>query len=193
MLRQIILVAVILLIASCATTQLSNVVVNPDFQGPIKSVMVMGSSANNQNRAAFEQEFALLFQKNGVRAVQSRDPIPRFQAVTDQQIKDIVREQGVEAVFVARVVDVGHDNTYVAPAFVYYRPYYSPFYMNAAVRPGYVATTTTIFIEVTLHNATRDELIWSATSASFNPTKLDDVLDELGRTVIEQFRKNGLL
>lgn len=193
MLGQIISGATILLLAGCATTQLSNVVVNPNFQGPIESVMVMGVATNAQNRATFEQEFASLFQKNGVRAVQSRNPIPRFQAVTDKQIQDIVRQQGVQTVFVARVVNVSHENNYIPPTFVYYRPYYSPFYMGSMWSPAYVATTTMIHIEVTLHDATADQLIWSATSTSFNPTKLDDVIDELGRTVIEQFRKNGLL
>lgn len=193
MLRQIISVATILLLAGCATTQLSNVVVNPNFKGPIESVMVMGVASNAQNRAAFEQQFASLFQRNGVRAIQSRNPIPRFQAVTDKQIQDIVRQQGVQTVFVARVVNVSQENNYIPPSFVYYRPYYSPFYMGSVWSPGYVATTTTIHVEVTLHDATADQLVWSATSASFNPTKFDDVVDELGRTVLEQFRKNGLL
>lgn len=193
MLRQITLITGVLLLASCATTQLSDVLVNPNFQGPVKSVMVMAVTQKAANRAVFEQEFAQLFQKNGVRAVQSRNPIPRFQAVTDKQVKDIVRQQGVQTVFVARVVDVSQENNYVAPSFVYYRPYYSPYYINYGWSPGYVATNTTIFIEVTLHDVAGDELVWSATSASMNPTKVDDVLDELGRTVIEQFRKNGLL
>ena len=146
MLRQTILIVMTLLTVSCATTQLSNVVVNPNFQGPIDSVMVMGITAKEANRAVFEQEFARLFEKNGVRAVQSRNPIPRFQAVTDKQVKDIVRQAGVQTVFVARVVNVSQENNYIPPSFVYYRPYYSPFYTNYAWSPGYVATTTTIHI-----------------------------------------------
>ena len=193
MLGQITSIAGVLLLAGCATTVISNKYVDPQFRGPIDSVMVMGITAKEGNRAAFEQEFATLFQNNGVRSVQSRIAIPRIQAVTDKQVKDIVRREGVQTVFIARIVNVSKENNYVAPGFVYYRPYYSPYYINSAWSPGYVTTNTTIHIEVTLHDVTTDKLVWSATSESFNPTKIGDVIDELGRTVVEQFRKDSLL
>jgi hypothetical protein len=59
--------------------------------------------------------------------------------------------------------------------------------------PGYYQEDKTFYVETNLYSIDQQKLLWSGTTSSLNPSKLDQTLDDIIATVKAQMQKEGLV
>jgi hypothetical protein len=133
-----------------------------------------------------------------------------------------LKKDGFDAVIVMRLKSVEKNATYVPPTYTYanayggwydyrgycpgyYSPgYYSPnyyatgyyatgIYSPETYTPGYFKDNETFIVETNFYSITETKLLWSATTTTLNPTKLDEALGQIIRAIKTQLRKEGVI
>lgn len=99
-------------------------------------------------------------------------------------------------ILLMRLVDVEKETSYVpgtTTAFYGgYRRYYgygSGFYTT----PGYYTTNKNYFVETAVYSIDPDKLLWTATSKTVNPSKLENTVKEIGDAVSARMKKEGFI
>jgi hypothetical protein len=108
----------------------------------------------------------------------------------------------IDAVLVSRLVKV--DKTianipgysYAVP-YAYYRSFYG--YYGTVYRqvysPGYLREDSSVRVETNFYSATppNEELIWTATSDSFNPKSPQKAIDGIVKLIVKELKKQAIL
>jgi hypothetical protein len=195
-------IASALMVTACATTKLNSVWKNKNYEGAaLEKVLVVGVSDNVRNRKIFEDSFAAKFTESGVTAVPSHEVLPTDEALTKESVKSKAQELGMTAVLVTHYVGTDTKTVYTPPSYdrMNMHPYYGRFdtyyptvysYVN---QPGYYSEREYVKLESSLYDTQSEELVWSAESSTMDPETADQLIDSLGKAVMESLRKNGLL
>ena len=194
---QAVLISMVLLVAACASTNLSNSWTTPDFKGPpLKKLMVVGVSNQPALRRTFEDEFVKELKAAGVDAVASYNFIPEDGQVEEARVTQAVKEAGVNGVLITRFirVDVNTQVTQGYPPMVgmgWYGGYagaYGGFY-----DPPMVTQTDTLVLETSLYGVDESHLLWSGTTQTFAPTNLKQEMPGFAKVVIGALQKQKLI
>ena len=188
-----------ILVAACATTQITSVWKDPSYQARPAKVMVIGVARNALNRRLFEDEFVRQLKERGTEAIASYTVLSDKQQDDQAAIAAKVKELGADTVLITRLVSKKTVQYYV-PGTVYYPPpyYYNwPDYYGYGYRylysPGYIAEDQYAVIETNLYESGSDKLVWAATSE----TVMNDADHKLIKSYIgimaDTMSKNGLI
>ena len=194
--------AVLALLAGCAaSTGLSNMWRDPEFNGPpLRNVVVVAMRRNSVQRRLWEDGFASEFDRYGVRAVPSYRLFPE-QVPDTSQLMGAIADKGFDAVLIMRRAGSGTEEHYV-PGYVTTRPvtYRSPWtgwYHTAwtnVYEPGYVETDQLVYNDVELWDL-RDtgDIVWAGTTHTINPSSSAEVNHEISKVIIPELDKQGLI
>lgn len=115
----------------------------------------------------------------------------------EEMVKAKVNELGIDGVIVMALKDVKKDTKYV-PGVPDYMPtyYYTPYYNNyfavydRIYSPGYYVENTDVYIESSVYDAQKEELVYSLMSETVNPTSVGDFAKSfskaLSTTLVDQ-------
>jgi len=178
---------------------------NPHFASQrFNQVLVMGVSANPEVRADFEDAFSANLQEQGVNAIAGNQILlrPASKETEMDYLRAQIREHKIDAVVVTRLVDIKTNITYIPGDnyFVAY-PYYHTFYgyygsiYSQVYTPDYLVEDKTVRIETNFYATTPPDgdLIWTATTDTFNPKSPKKVIKPLVKLLVEQMRKEGVI
>jgi hypothetical protein len=188
----------ILLIAGCASTTLQSTWSDPSFTGgPFRKFFVMGLSARNVTaRRVFEDIMVAKLQAAGVQAVPAYQYLNDDGPAGEQSVQAAVAQSGADAVMMERVLGVDTRTNVstelvpgpmMGPGMGWYGPY-SGWYAVPQISQYQVATA-----ETTLYDAKSRQLVWTATSQTFNPTSVQKEAPGLADAVIGALRQRGLI
>ena len=59
--------------------------------------------------------------------------------------------------------------------------------------PGYYQEDKTYYVETNIYSLKSNKLLWSGTTSSLNPSKLDQTIDDIINTLRAQMQKQGLI
>ena len=59
--------------------------------------------------------------------------------------------------------------------------------------PGYYTTDKKYLVETNVYSVDQDKLVWSGTTSSMNPSKIDTTTAEIADAVIEKMKDEGFL
>jgi len=179
---------------------------NPQYHGQkFHKVLVIGVARDTEVRADFEDGLAAQIARPGMEMIPGNQILlrPDPQAHPDlNYLRAQIRDHEIDAVVVSRVLRVDKEvisvpsSTYVAP-FPYYYSFYG--YLGAVYPivydPGYTREDTTVSIETNVYATSKPEgdLVWTASSQSFNPKSAKKVADGLIKELPKQMEKDGLL
>lgn len=110
----------------------------------------------------------------------------------DQKLK----QDGYAYVLVTRLADVSKELSYVPGTTSGYYGGYGRFYGYGAgyySTPGYYTTDKNYFVETTVYSVNPDKLLWTGTTQTLNPTKLEKSVSDIADVVAEKMRKDGFL
>jgi len=189
------------LLTACSTTILTGSWRNPDYQGTVAKVYIVGVSKQTTQRRIFEDEFGQALSRHGVVAVPSyRDLNPVLEASYDQ-ILTRVRASGADAFLVTRILG-RRTETVVNPARVtaiptysyfpprrdhYYRGYYEHRY-EMIFEPATVTEYVILTLESNLYDTRTESLIWSAEletdTSGVLRTKIREFVDLVTRDMV---------
>jgi len=110
----------------------------------------------------------------------------------EEMVKNKVKEINADGVLVITLKDIKKDTKYVqgAPYYVpsyYYTPYYSYYFAsyNRLYSPGYYVENTGVYIESSVYDAKKEELVYSVLSETVNPKTLGDFTNSYSKILSE--------
>ncbi len=101
-----------LITTSCASTKLINPWRDAGYQGPVKKVFVVGVVKDRGRRSLIENEFVRQFKARKMEAVASTEVLSDEGFPTRETVEPKVREQGADAVLVAKFIKRETKDTY---------------------------------------------------------------------------------
>ncbi len=99
-------------------------------------------------------------------------------------------------VLLSRLADVEKETSYVPGTTTAYYGGYGRYYRYGAGyynTPGYYTTDKNYFVESTVYSVNPNKLIWTGTSKTVNPSKLDKAVNEIADAVSDKMKKDGFL
>lgn len=192
-------VAILLWVTGCATTSVVQSWINPQTPKP-KSVMVFGVTTQEALRRNYEDTLTRLLTAEGLRAQTSYQLFQTEGEVHKDKVLEVVREAGVDSVFITRLVRLAKEIDVVpeptpgwqlgyAPWGAYYNPYWPTYYADSYR----VIERELAYIESNLYEAKTSGLIMSILTRTEDPNYRIGQVEELAQRIVNEFRKNGLL
>ena len=199
----LICLVLMLLLSSCATTNLTTTWHDPAYAGSkrVEDVLIIAVTKDETIRRLYEDSFAAELAKGNIRAVQSYT-LKNPEIKPDQKsVEEAVKEAGAHSVLITRHISTDTKQHYRPPERVsmYADPYYSrmnryyPLAYREVYTPGYNYSVTTVNIESNLYDAENEKLIWSAQSKSVDPQMTKKYIDELVQIFAKDLKANSLL
>lgn len=169
----------LLMMTSCATTELKSVWKDDNYTGKIKRVLVIGVIKRPGLKRFFEHEFVQQLEARGIDAVAGYTVLPTAEEVDKDIIGSKLKELNLDGVLIARLVDsktveryipgdIDYGNTYYPPPAHYmgWPSYYARSY-GVVYSPGYTVKNEVVIMETNLYEAGSEKLVWSALSETF--------------------------
>jgi len=107
-----------------------------------------------------------------------------------------LKQEKYEYVLLTRLADVEKETSYVPGTTTGFYGGYGRYYGYGAgmySTPGYYTTDKNYFVETTVYAVESDKLLWTATTKTVNPSKLDKMITEIANVVSEKMGKDGFL
>lgn len=198
---------------SGSTTSFSQSYRNPGYEDTVfGNVMVIGVSADQAGRRAFEDALVSAIAGQGGSAVASIEVLPHEEQLTKEQLEETVATQGYDAVLITRLLSVDKSREYTAPKKVNhpqtryypgisggygygyggYYGYYGTTYAEVHT-PGYFETSTTLKVETNLYSVATDELVWTGQSETVDPDSIEDARASVTKAVANKLKTEGLI
>lgn len=178
---------------------------NPGYSGlKPHRVLVIGMTENPEIRADFEDDLSAAITEDGLEVVPGNHILfrPESAELEPDYLKAQIRDFNIDAVLVSRLVSIDKKTTYVpGHSYAVPYPYYHSFYgyygavYHQVYSPDYLREDTTVRVETNFYSATSsdDELIWTATSESFNPKSAKKVINGLVKLIVKELTKQNIL
>jgi hypothetical protein len=159
-------VAALLLLASCATSELVSQKTNPDYVGKsFKSVMVVAVTADDLLRRTYEDRMVALLGKRGTKGIPSYAAVGSRGQVEEAELRQAIAQSGAEGVLVTRVTRVDRSSGTVpgGTVAVGLYGYYSGVWQTIYVAPEKITGPSWTFSETRLFDAKTGALAWTGT------------------------------
>jgi hypothetical protein len=198
--------AMLLALASCSGSRITNVWKAKDAEHPVYSkVMVVGliKDSDHALRDRMETHFVGDLTDLGYSAISSYQLYgPKaFEGLNEKQVINKIRNSGVDAVITIVLLDKTRERYYV-PGKIYYSPYsihsnnfwgyYSTMY-GRIYEPGYYKENTKYFLESNLYDLRANKLVYSIQTQSFDPASVESLGHEYGRLIVKAMVKDNVL
>ena len=157
--------------------------------------LVMALVKDETSRRVIEDA---LVKRIGANAVASyiAYPTATLQTIGAEKFNELLSQEKYNYVLIMRLADVEKETSYVqgSPAGYYggYGRYYGYGYGMYST-PGYYTTDKNYFVETTVYSVTPDKLLWTATTKTVNPSKLEKTVNEIAEVVEEKMRSDKFL
>ena len=177
-----------LMIACTPATKLENSWMDPSLtSGTVKSftkVLVVAALKDESAKRIAEDKIAAQF-KPGI-AIQSYTYLDATD--TDQkQVEAKLKKDGFDGVVLMRLKDVEKSATYTPGTA------YGGWYGYRNITPGYYTENKTFIVETNFYSLAKSKLLWTGTTSTLNPTKLENTIDQIIATIKFELQKKGLL
>jgi hypothetical protein len=160
-----------------------------------KKILVVGLVKDEGSRRIVEDNLVKKF--NG-KAVAS------YTVLTEEMVKankEGVLEQklsqgGFTHILLVRLADIENETSYVPGTTTGYYGGYGRYYGYGAGMygtPGYYTTDKNYYIETAVYSIIPDKLLWTGTTKTVNPTKIEQTVNEIAQAVNDQMKKDGFL
>ena len=99
-------------------------------------------------------------------------------------------------VLLMRLADIEKETSYVQGTTTGYYGGYGRYYGYGAgmySSPGYYTTDKNYFIETTIYSVEPNKLLWTGTTKTVNPSKMDKTVNEIADVVTAKMKQDGFL
>ncbi len=198
-----IIIIVSFTLSSCSSTSLVSRWSDPEYKGPaLQKILIIGIIKDDIKRRSFEQEFARLISTNGRTAVASYTLLPDLESADQkEEVLAAVEKVGADGVLVVTLQSVSKEQREVPPSIDYvptagfgFGMYgYYGMHHTAVYSPGYTVTDTIVRLDTKLFAVSSEKMIWAGKTESFNPSSSQAVVSELGKLVMNDMKKSGMI
>ena len=164
-------------------------------KGESGKIMVMAMVIDAVSRRVIEDQ---IVKRVGATASQSyllfSDDMLR--TLPPEVFEDKLKRENFKYVLLMRLADVEEETSYVQGSTAGYYGGYGRYYWYGASyysTPGYYATDKKYFVETTVFSVEPDKLLWSGTTKTVNPSKIEKTVNDIGDVVADRMRRDGFL
>lgn len=107
-----------------------------------------------------------------------------------------LKQEKYNYVLLMRLADVEKETSYVQGTTTAFYGGYGRYYGYGASMyssPGYYTTDKNYFIETTVYSVDPDKLLWTGTTKTVNPKKIENAVNEIADVVSDKMKKDGFL
>ena len=144
----------------------------------------MGLVKDESSRRIVEDKMVKSFKT--VTAVQSYSYLQPADTISEV-VDDKLKKDGFDGVVIMRLADVDKSVSYVPGTG------YGGWYGYRYSSPGYYQEDKTFYVETNIYSLPSNKLLWSGTTESLNPDKLDRVVDDIISALRGQLQKEKLI
>lgn len=115
---------------------------------------------------------------------------------TEEVLNQKIAEGKFTHVLMMRLADVEKETSYVPGTTTGFYGGYGRYYGYGAgmySTPGYYTTDKNYFVETTVYTVNPDKLVWTGTTKTVNPSKLDKAVNEIADVVADKMKKDSFL
>ena len=183
-----------LLFAGCGpSTKIEKTWTDPSFSSgsvTFHKILAMGLLKDESTRRIAEDK--MVAQIKSVPAVQSYTYLQASDTVRGT-VEERLRKDGFDGVVIMHLSTVDKSTSYV-PGTTYNGWYgYRYGYYGYGGSPGYYQEDKTYYVETNIYSLQSNKLLWSGTTSSLNPSKIDKTIDDVINTVKAEMQKQGLV
>ena len=174
------------------TWQEPNATLSPSTAG---KTLVMAMVKDETSRRVIEDQ---LVKRLGANAHASYVAFPSdmLKTVGNEKFAEHLKAEKYNHVILMRLADVEKETSYVpgSPAGYYggYGRYYGYGYGMYST-PGYYTTDKNYFVETTVFSVEPDKLLWTGTTKTVNPSKIEKTVNDIADVVAEKMRNDKFL
>jgi hypothetical protein len=112
-----------------------------------------------------------------------------------EKLTQILQQEKFTHVILMRLADIEKETSYVPGTTSYYGGYgrYYAYGAGAYSNAGYYTTDKNYFIETTVYSVEPDKLLWTGTTKSVNPTKIEKTVNEIADVLSEKMKKDKFI
>ncbi len=201
--KLIIVALLLILFSGCATTKLVQSWSDSDYQGEaLNTFVVIGVMKDDLQRRIYEDQFVNRIKNDQISAIPAYSLIETNKdQYTKDELKEAVREAGVDAAIIARLVDIKEKKRYVPPTYEYepmygyYRGFYPYYGMSRryVATPGYYATDTIVELETVVFATSTEKMVWAGSTKSTNASSAESIIKKNADIIVKEMEKAGLL
>jgi len=162
---------------------------------PQNKVLVIAMVKDETSRRVIEDELVKRLNKSAV-ASYSVLPAEMLKGASEEALTQQIKTGGYTHVLLMRLADVEKETSYVQGTTTGYYGGYGRYYGYGAAMyssPGYYVTDKNYFIETTIYSVNPDKLLWTATTKTVNPSKIDKAVNEIADVVTAKMKSDAFL
>ena len=163
-------------------------------KSPTNKTMVIAMVKDETSRRVIEDE---LVKRLGT-------AVPSYQSLSTDMIKEASEETLTNMlvkdkfthVLLMRLADIEKETSYVHGTTTGFYGGYGRYYGYGAgmyASPGYYTTDKNYFIETTIYSVEPNKLLWTGTTKTVNPSKMNKTVNEIADVVAAKMKQDGFL
>jgi len=163
--------------------------------GASNKTLVIAMVKDETSRRVIEDQLA---KRIGSGAVSSYTIVSTemLKEASDAALKQKLTEGNFTHVLLMRLADIEKETSYVPGTTTGFYGGYGRYYGYGAgmySTPGYYTTDKNYFVETTVYTINPDKLVWTGTTKTVNPGKIEKAVNEIADAVSEKMKKDGFL
>jgi len=119
-----------------------------------------------------------------------------LKGASEDALKQKVTEGNFTHILLMRLADVEKETSYVPGTTTSFYGGYGRYYGYGAgmySSPGYYQTDKNYFIETTIYSVEPNKLLWTATTKTVNPSKMNKTVNEIADVVAAKMKQDGFI
>ena len=164
-------------------------------QGSPNKTLVIGIVKDETSRRVIEDQLVKRLEGKGV-ASYTIVTTDLLKTANEATLKQKLTDGQFTHVLLMRLADVEKETSYVPGTTTAYYGGYGRYYGYGAgmySSPGYYTTDKNYFVETTVYTVNPDKLVWTGTTKTVNPSKIEKTVNEIADIVSDKMKKEGFL
>lgn len=167
-----------------------------------KKLFIACLASNPNYRSIIERDLAAAAEAHALQTISGMDIFPVTldgkQKISKDEAMEKIRASGADAILTVALVDKESETRYV-PGTTTYMPhmgyagfggYYGYAYGAYYSTPGYYTEDKTYFMEARLFDVATENMIWSAQSEAYNPSKIDKFSRDYTAMLVDRMQRD---
>jgi hypothetical protein len=192
------------LLVSCSSTEIVSSWKDPATTisaNQIHKILFIALVKNESYRRVIEDKLVALSKGKGL-ASYTFVTGSNLSKTGKEAITQRLKADNIDLIMIMRLVDVNEETRYVPGSAMNsyggmsgYGGYWGGYGYAAPIyyTPGYYTTDKKYLVETNVYSVEEDKLLWSGTTSSMNPSKIETTTAEIADAVIEKMKKEGFL
>ncbi|MFL5772544.1 MAG: hypothetical protein ACJ75F_05265 [Flavisolibacter sp.] len=164
--------------------------------GPENKVLIIAMVKDETSRRVIEDELAKRIKSSSTVSYMTLSD-EMLRTANNEVLGQIITKGNFTHILMMRLADIEKETSYVpgTTSMGYYGGYYGYYGYGAHMytSPGYYTTDKNYFIETTIYSVSPDKLLWTATTKTVNPSKIEKAVNEIADVVIAKMKEDGFI